>query len=464
MSASWDPPVDDILGGVFTRLNPASVLEACRDQLPEDDHAGGRAWCDTRVVEALYHPRRYVRVAYALLPETSVPTRRLWPETDIVYLHAPVRKPMSRRGTILTIGDVEFEAYRFPNDRRLRGLRKFAGSETAVRAWQGWLDGGAGRLENRSQGGVPCDIDPTTLQRLLVRYVPEHKWIVRLRAETTERGSGARRKRRIAVRCASPKSCSTLLAHHSALARAAREGNAAFDVPGVVGDNVNQGILAIEWNRGQSLIEVLDEGSSQAVMEDMAGALSSLHSTVVGDLDLFLPSDVTSSARGAVDSLSLACPDLSARMQSLVHELEVRLAGVNGVCPVTLHNDLHFGQIRIKRGRFALLDLERMALGDPLIDVANFATQLRMLGHRDEYGVDAGTAGRWADEFLEQWSRQALEPMNAERFRCYAVWSLLCLAHGMMRHLRAGWRPLVYRCIESAEAAITSAGQGAAIR
>ena len=138
-----------------------------------------------------------------------------------------------------------------------------------------------------------------------------------------------------------------------------------------------------------------------------------------------------------------------------------RLDRLDGFDPVTLHNDLHWNQIRVDGERFTFLDLERMATGDPLIDVANLATQMRMLGHRREFSVDVATAQAWAGEFLTQWERRVGKPINATRFRCYVVCSLFCLARGMMRHLRPGWRALSQTCLELAESQLNSTGREA---
>lgn len=448
MNDVWDPPADEVLGPALQALTPVAVLDACREQLRGKAGSDAPAWKSIRVIEALYHPQRYVRIAYALWAGETVSDRRAWPEAQIVYLHAPVREPMSRRGTIIRVGDVDVEAYRFPNDRRLRGMRKFTGREDATRVWQSWLDRGDSRVR----------IDQATLQRLLVRYVPEQKWVARLRAETRPGDGGASRKLRIAVRCSSPDSCATLLYRHVALTGAASESGAAPIVPRVVGASVEEGILAVEWNRGQSLIESLKAESPCEVMKELAAVVVSLHATSLPALDLITPRDIASAVREAAGQLALACPTRAAQVGSLVRELEDRLGMITPGNPVSLHNDLHFDQVRIKRGGITLLDLERMAVGDALIDVANLVTQLRMLGSRTEFAIEERIANRWANEFLHRWVECTAERVDGDRFRCYAVWSLLKLACGMMRHLRPGWRDLLDRCLEAAEGTLAVVG------
>ena len=448
MSVAWDMPADDTLGDIMGRLAPDALLSEGRDQLAQLQDADDEVWRGMRIMEALYHPGRYVRVAYALLHDESVPERRLWPEADVVYLHAPVRQPVSRRGTTLTLGGHHVEAYRFPNDRRLRGLRKFAGSTSAAGAWQSWLD----------QAGDSFEIDAHTLQRLLLRYVPEQKWVVRLRAEGRVAGSDATLKRRIAVRCTSTTMCESLASRHAVLAKA--PNGAAFRVPSVVGCEADQGILAVEWNRGESLLETLATQPAAEVFADMAAMLRSFHATQVPDLDTLTPADMALQARDATNDLALACPDLGDRLSAVGTELTERLASFDTVAPVTLHNDLHWNQVRIKRGVFTVLDLERVTRGDPLVDVANLTTQLRLLGDRPEIEVARDLARRWANEFLAQWVRSSSERIDPCRFRCYAICTVLSLARGMMRHLRPNWRALARRCVEVAESELAAIVSG----
>lgn len=446
MTATRELPSDPVLDSVLACVDPASMLAACSEQLSAVDSVVRRSWRQARIIEALYHPGRYVRVAYAFLTDSSIPDHRVWPRGDIVYVHAPVRSPMSRRGIILRLGDAEVEVYRFPNDRRLRGLRKFVSQEPAVTIWQKWMD----------QDGAGERIDPKTLQRFLLRYVPEQKWIARLRAETIQQASRKVHKRRIVIRSASPPLCATLLARFAALRRFSKESKTPFHAVRVVGHDARLGLLGVKWAQGRSLFEVLQEEPTKDVLHKVVTVIRSFHTSSVPDLPRITLPGLLSWGQDAVDDLSSACPDLRDSIVQVGATLKRRLSEIDGCPLVTLHNDLHWNQIRVDGDRFTLLDLERMAVGDPLIDVANLATQLRMLGHRPEFPVDPVTTQRWTEEFIRQWEHLSQERVDAVRFRCYAVLSLLSLARGMMRHLRQGWRPLAIKCIDLAETELSA--------
>ncbi len=198
-------------------------------------------------------------------------------------------------------------------------------------------------------------------------------------------------------------------------------------------------------------------------MRKVADVLASFHHLPAGGLEPLTPEDLTRRVREAVNDLAAACPTLRPRVAILSRELEARLNGLEAVEPVTLHNDFHWNQIGIKRDRCAVLDLERMCLGDPMVDVANFAAQLRMLACRPDLSVSLDEAERWARLFLEHWTRQNGRTIDGGRFAVYAVLSLLELARGALRHLRQDWTALCRQCVQRAEQELSRAEQEASI-
>lgn len=434
MSAgSLEIPIDPLLGDLRTALAPGRVLEVCRDALTRCDPAERRSWRAARVIEALYHPGRYVRIAYVLLADPDTPDERLWPEGQICYVHLPVREPMSRRGVCVTIDGKRCELYSFPNDRRLRGLRKFAGKDDATRDWQRWLDA----------RGDDFAIRPETLQRKFVRYVPEQKWIVRLRAEGRTRGGEDAGKKRIAVRSADGELCARLAERHRVLARFAH-ASGLFVVPDVIGCEPEQGLLAIEWIRGSRLCDLLLEQGADGLLERVAKIVHTLHQADVAGLTVVDREAIATRFSDALRDLELACPREAPRLCGLHRAVRALVDVVPPGEPVTLHHDLHWDQLRIKRDRYALLDLERMRRGV-----------------RDAHPVDPQTAAGWAEAFVEAWRRVGGARIEPQRLHLFAALSALELARGMMRHLRPGWRGLLGHCLLEAESAIERAAQEA---
>ncbi len=442
--APHEYPSDQGVAALAGMLDEQVVLDACRMQLTRGQNTSNQQnWCVARRIETLYHPNRYVRVVYVLLSNTDTPASRYWPTGQLVYLHAPVRESISRRGEVIRIDGQDVEAYLFPNDRRLRGVRHFAGRESCIEVWQQWL--------NASGNQATLKVD--TLQRLLVRYVPEQKWIVRLRAEldgwSDHRGSN---KKRIAIRAGSPESIDKLARRHQALAEPTVSTGPRFLVPDVVGTSHDNSLLGVEWIRGHHLIDAIKDQGCENILLGIATRLHTLHTHDIVGLERITRTDIAQRIGTCCIDLATAYPTQQSALTSIrrLWEHMFLLTGDAAEAIGTVHNDFHWNQLSIKRDRYALFDLERMANADPLLDVANFASQLLMLGYRPESGVKLSEAQRWQDMFLANWQEVTGESIDRARLKCYAALSKLDLARGMMRHLRPGWKNLADRCIQLA--------------
>ncbi|NOT00177.1 MAG: hypothetical protein HOP29_06075 [Phycisphaerales bacterium] len=431
-------PTEPALSALPACMDSTAVLEAARDRLHRVDPAERECWREARLIEALYHPGRYARMVYALLRNPATPTDRAWPEEQLLALFTPLRATMSRRGDVLRIAGHDVEAYCFPNDRRLRGLRTFARRDRVLETWRSW------------SGGSGEQVDEDTLQRKLVRYVPEQKCVVRVRAEWSSTTGGAVVTRRVAVRSSPTAGCQRLERRHRQVCGRVGGGASGFVVPGVVGFNPRRGLLALEWLRGDTLVEALRRGDEFEVMTRVVRALREFHGMTIPDLAELTGVGLVNSVADALTDLTATCPDLHEPLSILAEGLPRGLAGMESGPPVTLHNDLHGNQVTVKKNRVAILDLERLAVGAADIDVANLATQLHMLGVRPDHDVDAVTADRWRGALLACWKDASRCEWNPARFHLLAARSRLELARGILRHLRPWWQPFVAECVTRA--------------
>ncbi|MEE9293491.1 MAG: aminoglycoside phosphotransferase family protein [Phycisphaerae bacterium] len=453
-----DWPVDPTHGRIIEALAPDRILPVLREHIRtnsppknESSPASGVA-CDTpgsveftqrpvcRAIEALYDPGEHVRIAYVLFNDGNPGRRRTWPDGDVCYVRYPVRQPMSRRGRIVNVGGFDVELYRFPSDRRLRGLRKFAGRDRAARAWQHWL----------SQDESALELQPDSLRRSLLRYVPEQKWIVFLQARCYDLVAEEQVKRAIVVRSADAAACQRIYSRVLAMRRERHRFEGFFRVPKPVALDTNLGMLAIRWVWGQSLLELLQTGDSQAIMGRVAAGLNALHQTTIDHLEVRSAEDDLNAAKHCADDIATVLPALRSHVDSVVQALAASPPEVKADAYRTIHNDFHWNQLRGRTQRLTILDLERCARGDPWVDVATFATQLSMLPVRDELNVGIEQAGTWVLEFLNAWEAETGRAVDVRRIRWYSVVALLTLARGMVRHLRPGWPALLQLCLERA--------------
>ncbi len=445
LTRASDCPVDPVHGRFIEGLTPERMAPILRQKLglPASPQCGsgshpGIATC--RVVEALYDPGEQLRIAYVLFDNDNTDPKRAWPDGDLCYVRFPVRETVSRRGTSLSMDGLDFEVYSFPNDRRLRGLRKFARRDRAATTWQRWL----------SEDEPGLDLQPDTLRRSLLRYVPEQKWIVHLHARCHDGVAGGEVKRAIAVRSASVAACQRIYARVVALRRARKHTEGLYRVPKPVAFDSDLGMLALRWAWGASLIQLLDTNDPAAVMGHVTTGLHALHATTIEGLKPWTTEDALDSAVTAANDLGAVAPDLRETLKSLIEQLTRSAPPAPTGPPRTLHGDFYWNQLRGRADRLTVLDLERCALGDPLVDVAMFATQISMLSERPEFDISREQASAWNHAFLHAWEQTTGASINAEAFRWYAAVALLTLARGAMRHLRPNWPATVDRYVSLA--------------
>jgi aminoglycoside phosphotransferase (APT) family kinase protein len=250
---------------------------------------------------------------------------------------------------------------------------------------------------------------------------------------------------------------------HRELAAQTCGGSSGLRIPDVVGADVENGLMAVEWLRGDSLLQTLQMRPAERVLADVVNALQCLHGARIPGLKRLQADDLNRRVREAVEDLAAASPELRERLLPLAREAEERLRRCEVGRQVTLHNDFHCDQFSIKREHYVLLDLERMALGDALIDVVNFATHLRMHARSPAATVAVEQADTWARIFLEHWVRNSGRSIDPGRYGVYAALSLLELARGAMRHFTDQWRALTATCVEQAERALSRSGEEAIV-
>jgi tRNA A-37 threonylcarbamoyl transferase component Bud32 len=439
LTMKTDIPPDARLGDLAGAFDPPEVLNACRAGLQRIDERERERWRECQLVEAFYHPGRYLRAAFALLSDSDTPSNRFWPEATIIYLHTPARMPMSARGECLTIRGLRVEAYAFPNDRRLRSVRKFQGRQQALEAWRGWLE----------SKGDDFRLDDASLRRVMIRYVPEKRWVLRLRCRGTE-ANGSSGKRSIAVRCTTAGQCRAIATRHGEIARAS-ESTGAVRVPSVVGRDIERGIMAVQWIQGHDLASLLSGESASDLIAKAARTTHAFHQLTASIDSTIGLGAIRGSIEDAIVDLAAAVPELSGEWVEL-REKTLGLATQSAplIPDVILHNDLHPRQFRVSAGNLTLLDLDRACRGSAVVDVANFATQIEALGDRPDSELDAENAGRLAREFVTGYEAVSTTGLNETHLQICRVAANLNLARGMMRHLRPGWRNLVTACVRRA--------------
>lgn len=410
---------------------------------PDREDATGDGMNKCAGVEAVYEPGRSLCAAFVLHDGLREGSEGSWFDGEGMYVRYPVREPMSRRGVIVTIDGVRYEAYRFPNDRRLGGMRRCTSREAAISLWR--------------EVAVASAAVERGLQRTLIRYVPEHRCVARLRRRD---GAGDEDVLAggVALRMARVRTVEPLAKRYVRARQDAKSQGLTIRFPEVLHVDAKRGLLATRWIKGTSVLEAMNGEVTPDLWTRCAAVLEAHQRLVIPGLKAQTNEVMLKDMHQRADDLKAVRPDLDGRIEDLTGKIERVLSGTRCEASVTIHRDWHFDQLRLRRRSIVVLDIDRMSRGEAMIDVANFVVQLRMLGHRPEYGISTNVATGHAQACLSAHGDPDRGP-TASRFGAFAAMAALTLGWGMMRHLRPGWWALIEACVHEAEGWATRSGK-----
>lgn len=137
--------------------------------------------------------------------------------------------------------------------------------------------------------------------------------------------------------------------------------------------------LVYPFQEGEPMTRTLRGGASRSWIDPLAHALASLHSAPLEGLRTRSAQDEL----GTLDDL-LASGGLPVKLAKSVRALATRLRGTlptrSGPCAI--HRDLYDQQVlAVGGGGLYFLDLDDVALGDPMLDLGNFIAHLGLMKH-----------------------------------------------------------------------------------
>lgn len=162
---------------------------------------------------------------------------------------------------------------------------------------------------------------------------------------------------------------------------------------------------------GRTLNDLAQHGSIAPFVPRCAATLAKLHGTAADPaLATYQLADELASLERFNAELVTRLPEQASRIRGL----HARLAGWAAALPpapqlTPVHRDFYYSQVLIDGPRLTLIDFDLLALGDPAIDVANFAAHLLFLG-LDKLG-DLNALAREAQSFVDAYRCRA--PVDA---------------------------------------------------
>lgn len=276
-----------------------------------------------------------------------------------------------------------------------------------------------------------------------IRYKPERRCVMRGSYQTKAIGQPEARDNKDFYAKFYAEPIDRLAGWHRYFSRLNRPG---FLVAPLLGYGRRRRLLLLREVQGVPLINsclesgVGDDGSVTV----LARALAAFHrlDPPLGAAPLQLTSVLAQSA----ETLQRLLPECTVSPVDIAEELTGTMPRENP--NRLLHGDFYHDQILIRKRKSAvLLDLDRLTIGDPAFDLANFCAQLRFLSLRG--GISAPDARRISERFVESYLQESGEA-SIRRLRWYFGASLFLLALWPFRHFDRDWPELTGRLIREA--------------
>jgi hypothetical protein len=207
------------------------------------------------------------------------------------------------------------------------------------------------------------------------------------------------------------------------------------------------------WQQGieaPALAEVITSGNCAALMALAAQGLAALH----GAEPRFGPA--RSNAELAAASLRRAAkigrcmPRLGPQAQGVAEAIAGHVPAAAGhvltaasEASVQIHGDFHMDQLRVREGRLVLFDLDELAIGDPLEDLASFVVKCPLR--------DARLARQACAALIEAYARCRPALFDAARLSWHLSVQWLHKASRAYVWQRPGWRAAAEEALAQAE-------------
>ena len=314
--------------------------------------------------------------------------------------------------------DLRIGVARFPFDRKIPALSLALDRDRAEHALDAFIDESK-RDRYRADWG----------QWEVLRYKPERRCVL----VGSYRRPGEHAARRFFARFYAAGEAKYSAQWYWDLHRACRELGVGVDVPRPLGKRSKHRLLILKDSGGESLENRLSGDSAGEAVAAAARALAKFH-RLPAPADTPL-ADTGLAARRSVEAIEGLLGSGAGGAAALANRL-------SETPPATfhtlVHGDFYHDQVTLRPdGRVHLLDVDELAIGNPIADVANFCAHLDVLALNAEILPERARVLRAA--FLESYEAEAAIKLSKESFPRLQAEALLNLAVTPFREFQSNW-------------------------
>lgn len=324
--------------------------------------------------------------------------------------------------------ELEAVVWAFPNDRKLTGLPVLT---DAQRLRSEILPEVVAR-----NFGDDCEI--VDLTKNLIHYVAERACMVRVELDTRRRRTGARDSRVLFGKTYCLDEAETAWRGLQDLweSEARRHGRLLIPQPAAY----QPGIKTI-WQmglKGRTLVEYHAWSARfSELLTDAGRAVATLHQTEISFVPPFERVEVISKLESSAALIAKVRPSCREPLRELVGHL---IAGFNSIEQrpvVTLHGDLHLKNFFVTNDQVALIDLDNIGRGDPLLDVGSFVAAIHYRGLLEGRAVEERELV--ARQFIEAYRANVAWTVSPSALNWYVAAALISeRAYRCVTRMKAG--------------------------
>jgi hypothetical protein len=372
---------------------PAAIAPICRVE-------------SCRIVYTKYRPGKNFLIAYLLKvvdPDTGRGREQLMTVLECVEGESREVFANASKETLVPTGfgegvfhlpGLEAVAWAFPNDRKLTGLPALIDPDSLKKS-----------LEIVT-GNFGDEWSIMELESEPVHYMPERACTVRVKIGLRSAADGGTASRVLFGKtyCSSEGEAAWQRLQTLWGSEARRSGRLLISQPLAYHPEIRT--LWQSGLEGKTLNEVdANSGLFFELLENAGSAVAELHRTTVPSAPLVTTGEIISKLEMSADLLSRSLSRIWPKQQDELRSMIRRLIAVSDRIGVgstaTLHGDLHLKNLFVTGDRIALLDLDNLSQGDPLLDIGSFIALLHYRGlieGRSQPAIE-GICGRFVQSY-----------------------------------------------------------------
>jgi aminoglycoside phosphotransferase (APT) family kinase protein len=418
---------DPTLPGLAIVLDPEAFVGALRRSLPDVDLGAAR------ITYVKYKPGTVCLLGYRLVVagmavDVYAKAYRTNTPEKLQKAHEQPGQPGPLGRGRIPLDDCQVVVSTFPNDAKVRTLSSLMKAETRL------------RLLGKLFPDRPA-LWLGTVEGLV--YKPERRYVARLLAENGVQA---------ALKLYTRSGYDEVVQRH----RKPYESRSPLRLASRLGESDRYAALAFEWLPGRLLSEaILDPQFDAQAVVTVGAAIAQLHAQTPEGLTRLTRETEVSSLLAEAAMLGLVCPHLARRAEALAHQVAAHLVA-RPLAYRLIHGDFHARQVLLQGDTVAVLDLDRAACADPMIDLGLFAAHLEREVIRGN--LPANRVEPLVQALLEGYMAATRQPV-VDEIQLYTAVELLRLAPRFFRYREPDWPERIEASLSRVETILAHAAE-----